>query len=348
MDEKNGPRKPDSMADPSASCPVSVAMTTYNALSYLEAQLDSLRAQTRAADEVIIVDDASSDGTPAWIRTYIETHHLSGWHLIENKTNAGYIEAFRKSLGACHGEWIFLCDHDDIWLPGKIESMMQSVQACPAARAVFSSFDEIDAQSEPIAMAAHPGRANNGLIRRPLPAASLEGGLDPVFYEDLAAYNVAMGCSAMVRKDLARQYLSCTGLQVLPHDYALFALAALQQGLFYQDQILMHYRIHASNTLGLHRESRRKVRTQQAQEQARQKQELLLLSQTCVSNRNSESGRAAQKSAELSARFFKGRAEALKQGSIPQLVRLFPLSRHIPTAWKTVLQDIRVLIFPER
>ena len=56
---------------------ISVAMTTYRGASYLPAQLESLRVQTRPADEVIICDDGSDDETAQIVTDYIRDYQLT-------------------------------------------------------------------------------------------------------------------------------------------------------------------------------------------------------------------------------------------------------------------------------
>ena len=51
---------------------VSIIMSTYNGATYLEEQLDSIRLQTRQADEVVISDDCSKDQTVEAVKAYIQ------------------------------------------------------------------------------------------------------------------------------------------------------------------------------------------------------------------------------------------------------------------------------------
>ena len=62
---------------------ISIAMTTYNGADYLLEQLESLRTQSLMADEVIIVDDCSTDNTVDLLNMYIQKHHLDNWVLIK-------------------------------------------------------------------------------------------------------------------------------------------------------------------------------------------------------------------------------------------------------------------------
>ena len=69
---------------------ISVILSTYNGKRYLRELMDSLRNQTRQPDEVLVSDDASSDGTVELVRSYIEEYGLTSWRVIENtKTSDG-------------------------------------------------------------------------------------------------------------------------------------------------------------------------------------------------------------------------------------------------------------------
>lgn len=65
---------------------ISIAMTTYNGADYLLEQLESLRTQSLMADEVIIVDDCSTDNTVDLLNMYIQKYHLDNWVLIRNSS----------------------------------------------------------------------------------------------------------------------------------------------------------------------------------------------------------------------------------------------------------------------
>ncbi len=250
---------------------ISCAMTTHNSMAYLKEQLDSLKNQTLPIDEVIIVDDASEDETVSFIENYLEENALSHWKLIAHDTNQGYISSFRDALRACTHELIFLCDHDDIWYPEKTETMAELFASQPGLKALASSFDLIDSEGAEIPDRVSSRRANHNLIRR-----SIHPGVyNPMNFDDLMAYNIAPGCTIACTQGLARQYLDLPDAFDLPHDWALCAIAAIENGLCYLDKPLMGYRQHDANTLGLARRTEFEERREAAKIDARQKQALL-------------------------------------------------------------------------
>jgi glycosyltransferase involved in cell wall biosynthesis len=93
---------------------ISVVIPTYNRYSYLIEALDSVFSQGRPPDEVIVVDDGSSDGTAI----KLENAQLP-IRLIKQK-NAGPAAARNRGIRESTSDWIALLDSDDVWLPEKL------------------------------------------------------------------------------------------------------------------------------------------------------------------------------------------------------------------------------------
>lgn len=104
---------------------VSIAMCTYNGESHIIEQLDSLINQTYINIEIIIVDDYSSDKTIDILNQYKEQY--SHIQLFQNPQNLGYVKNFEKALQLTSGDYIALCDQDDIWDLRKIETQMNEI-----------------------------------------------------------------------------------------------------------------------------------------------------------------------------------------------------------------------------
>lgn len=97
---------------------ISVAVTTYNGERFLSEQLDSLYSQTLLPDEIIVVDDCSTDGTIDILETYHKRHGLI---YFQNDKNLGINKNFEEAILKCTGDYIALCDQDDVWWPDKIK-----------------------------------------------------------------------------------------------------------------------------------------------------------------------------------------------------------------------------------
>ena len=104
---------------------VSIALCTYNGEAYLKEQLDSLIDQTYPNCEIIIVDDCSKDGTVDILKQYANEYPQIKLYI--NSENLGYTKNFEKAINLCNGEYIALCDQDDIWDKNKISIMIHRI-----------------------------------------------------------------------------------------------------------------------------------------------------------------------------------------------------------------------------
>lgn len=92
---------------------VSVLLPTYNVAAYLSETLDSVLAQTRQPDEIILVDDCSSDNTLEIAQQY--QAHFKELKIIALKENGGAAIARNEGLKIVTGDYIALQDGDDLW-----------------------------------------------------------------------------------------------------------------------------------------------------------------------------------------------------------------------------------------
>lgn len=126
---------------------ISVCMATYNGLPYLDEQLASILAQLDSSDEVIIVDDGSTDGTREFLAQYPDTRI----ELIFHENKSGPAGAFETALRKSHGDYVFLSDQDDIWPATKVGTYMKIFAANPEVKILCSTVSLIDHQGQPLA-----------------------------------------------------------------------------------------------------------------------------------------------------------------------------------------------------
>ena len=93
---------------------VSAIVALHNARPYIGATLDSILGQTRPPDEVIVVDDGSTDGGAAVVADYGDAVRLL------RQENHGATTALNVGIRAAGGELIAFLDHDDLWTPDKL------------------------------------------------------------------------------------------------------------------------------------------------------------------------------------------------------------------------------------
>ncbi len=103
---------------------VSVCMATYNGELFIREQISSILSQLGSRDELIISDDLSNDSTTNIIKSFRDDRIL----LLENLNHLGVVKNFERALMTAKGDYIFLSDQDDIWLPGKVETFMKYLQ----------------------------------------------------------------------------------------------------------------------------------------------------------------------------------------------------------------------------
>jgi glycosyltransferase involved in cell wall biosynthesis len=204
---------------------VSVVMATYNGLKYLPIQIDTVVGQLQLGDELVVVDDASSDGTVDYIRS-LQSRFI---RLIENPANQGVFASFETGLLAATGDVIFLCDQDDVWLPGKRDTMTACFDADASVQVVISDAQLVDGQGHVFAPSFMATR----------------GGFHGSIWSTLVR-NRYLGCAMAIRRDLLRVALPIPK-RVPMHDMWVGALGALLGRVDYVDRPLIQYRRHGGN-----------------------------------------------------------------------------------------------------
>ena len=101
---------------------ISVIVPAYNIEAYLPNCLDSILAQTYPELEIVVVNDGSSDGTPAIADSYAEK--FPGRFLVLHQENTGVARARLNGVAAAHGEWIGFVDGDDEIEPDMYQRLM--------------------------------------------------------------------------------------------------------------------------------------------------------------------------------------------------------------------------------
>ena len=104
---------------------ISVVIPTYNRVALLERALDSVLAQTLPADEIIVVDDGSTDGTVSILKSrYSEVTFIE-------QDNQGVSAARNTGIKTASHSWIALLDSDDVWHANKLERQVQDLKNAP-------------------------------------------------------------------------------------------------------------------------------------------------------------------------------------------------------------------------
>ena len=127
----------------------SVLINNFNNAPYLRACIDSVLQQTLPPDEILIYDDGSTDESPEIIRSYgSKVKGLLAPKLSLNKRQ-NQIHAINKAFEACNGEFVFLLDGDDAFLPGKLAAYVEAFSN-PAVVMVQGPLALIDREGQPL------------------------------------------------------------------------------------------------------------------------------------------------------------------------------------------------------
>lgn len=107
-------------------------MPVFNGEKYIAAALESIRAQTRPVEEVIVIDDGSTDGTVAIVESFQEVTLL-------RQANGGPAAARNLGLAQARGDYVAFLDADDMWPPGRQEIVAGILDSDPSVGLVMGT-----------------------------------------------------------------------------------------------------------------------------------------------------------------------------------------------------------------
>jgi glycosyltransferase involved in cell wall biosynthesis len=225
---------------------VSIVMPAHNSEKYVGAAIESVLNQTQRDWELIVVDDASNDGTSNLVSEF--SARDSRIQVYRFERSVGPARARNLAIQHATGRYIAFLDSDDVWLPNKLEHQLRKMQESGAVLS-FTAYKKVDAD----------GQVGKTTIGVP----------STVTYSDLLRTNV-IGCLTAVydtqalgkmympedaRREDYRLWLQILKLRTHHEDYALW-LAILRR--MFRDrgsvarktviginEVLAYYRIHS-------------------------------------------------------------------------------------------------------
>ena len=105
---------------------ISAIIPTYNRRSYIARAIESVLAQTVPVDEILVIDDGSTDGTAE----FLDERYGAQVHVIR-QANTGVSGARRRGVQQAKGDWIAFLDSDDEWLPGRNAQLLDAAGCVP-------------------------------------------------------------------------------------------------------------------------------------------------------------------------------------------------------------------------
>ena len=125
---------------------VSVAICLFNSSRFIVETLESVFAQTFDDYDVIMVDDGSTDGCA----DLVERHYRDPRVRLIRQTHQGLSMARRVSIAAATADYVAFLDHDDLWVPDKLERQVAAASADPSVALHFSDCEYIDERGQPL------------------------------------------------------------------------------------------------------------------------------------------------------------------------------------------------------
>lgn len=199
---------------------VSVVLCTYNGGKYLRQQLESIFSQNHPLYEVIIQDDGSTDNTISVISEYLSSH--SNLFFYKNEAAHGINANFYSAMQRAKGDYIAICDQDDVWEKDKISLQVNAIGKklmCAGRSKPFSedgSFVYFDQ------------RIPNVTLLRMLYCAEIAGH------------------TMLIKRELLDMLpMQCNVVKNRCYDIVLSVLAAASDNIVYLDKVLVNQRRYA-------------------------------------------------------------------------------------------------------
>ncbi len=226
------------MGESRASAAISIVVPSYNHERFLADAVGSVRAQTLPADELVVVDDGSTDGSVA----LLDRLRFEGMR-IEARDNRGAHDALNRAIEASRGEWIAILNSDDVMEPGRIEEAWGIASATGAAMVVGSV--------TPIGEDGGPAPAGHDITRW---LAEVTGLAERGFSLDeaLRTHNVAVTTSNFFLHRSLWRALGGFRAWRWVHDYDFLLRATMRfpgRIVWEPSHHAVRYRVHGANTI---------------------------------------------------------------------------------------------------
>lgn len=232
---------------------ISTIITVYNLEKYIEETLQSVFSQTRQPDEIIVVDDCSTDDSAEILRKYSDKIKY-----IRMPQNSGVLMAFIRGIEESISDIVTFLDGDDIWYPNKIEEVEKAFAENEDRILVTHDYECINGKGENRPYTSDPTHFN--MLRIFEEASSLEE-MDKLLRNSMLSYKGVWLGSAF---SLRRKYLDIAGFKKLMlkmpgsnlshQDQPIAAYVVLQnreKQMYFINQILFKYRVFGMNSSGV-------------------------------------------------------------------------------------------------
>jgi hypothetical protein len=207
---------------------VSIIMPVLNGEKYIGEAVASILAQTYTGYELIIVDDGSTDSTPALLRSYGSKLKLT---CVRHASPMGIARSVNDGIRHASGEFIAFLDHDDLWFPEFLETQVAYLERHSEAGMVHCDFQTVDAKGDIIESSV--ARCRN----RRRPSGSV--------FSRLFMDSFIVGNSVLIRKACFDR-LGLFDETLRWGDYHMWLRIARHYHVDYVDRVLTKYRQHST------------------------------------------------------------------------------------------------------
>lgn len=224
----------------------SVVVPTYNGRRFVGETIASVCAQTMADWELVVVDDGSTDATPALLA---EAAAADRRVRVLRQANGGIAAARTAGLAATcpESEYVLFLDHDDVLRPDALDTLIGALEAEPSAVAAQGIASYIDGEGR-LSRAGEceqecrsRGQLVGGRVRPLAPG-------QPAGFATIALWGCIMTMGLVVmRARTVRQVGSFDSAMVPSDDWDMYLRIARSGDILFVDRVTLHYRRHESN-----------------------------------------------------------------------------------------------------
>lgn len=222
----------------------SAVLCSYNGGRFLREQLQSIANQSRLPDQIVFVDDHSSDDSWQQLRLAAESFSTRGINvqLHRNAQTLGVTANFQRAIGLASGDVICLSDQDDRWKHNRLLETMAAFEADPDLLCFNANADVIDASGKRV------GRTLFEELH--VTDTELESLRKGDMSRILPERNLSTGATMAFRSSIRNVILPFP--QHFVHDDWISGIAWLVGRTTTTLKPLIDYRIHSGNSVGLH------------------------------------------------------------------------------------------------
>ena len=208
----------------------SVCMAAYNGERFIGEQIESILADLGPQDELIVVDDKSTDGTANLVASLGDPRI----RLVRSETNERYVRTFGKAAGLARGDYIFLADQDDLWVPGRTSRMIDALGKTAMVAGNVALFGGPEESAPWSLRASDSGRR----------LANIAG--------VMVGYRPYYGCAMGFRRDFADVVLPMPAFLYESHDLWMALAGNLAREMTHLEEPVLYRRLHEDNETPRH------------------------------------------------------------------------------------------------